>query len=995
MNIDDWQPEMSHWSAIDLPGGAPQGLASVRPVIRGYTVLDRLGEGGMGEVWRAVQQSTRRVVALKVLKTGSILSEEARAQFDREIRLAARLEHPNIGRVYDGGLLDGVCFYVMEYVDGLPLDEYCRSNRLGLREILRLVIGVCRAVHHAHLHGVIHRDLKPSNILVTADGQPHLLDFGLARSMNEGDREAIDSDPIAFAGTPRYCAPEQAAGRQGNLDARSDVFALGAILFELLTGHAVHDVEGDKSLVRQRIAEVAFTWPRELRSACPGELRSVIGKALMLEPAHRYQSVAALADDLSRFLAGEPVTARPLTAGYVLRKRLARHRLVSTLTAAALVVLLATATYSHLEIARQRDVAAQKAEALREGLYLNNVILAESRLHQNDMEGALASLAACPTELRHWEWHWLRDQADRSDLVIETGVQRVCRLAVDDANQRAVILGAAGELAIVHPQTGQVLERLSLDEMSVDGRRAMSANGQLVAWSKRNGSAVHYFDTLSHRTRSITTDRPVGDIAVSCDGRYLSVLDGEGNLSVWDVTETPTCVRNLSLAPGVGMSWDQHRDERLVTFSDEQFWIIDASEKNPPRQIDHRIRQAGLLAVAGDQVLLASLSNCLLRLDLTDESVDMLGYLAHPPSSMTFGVDMQHLWVSDPDGSIECWDIPSGVVMSRWAGHSHGSRISLATRPGGCPLLSCSDDGVLRIWPKDQATHGQLVYHLPASGNVSSVDSAAFVPLVVLGTVDGQVILIRPDGDNAEPESFALPSGITAVAVAAEGNRIVVGCIDSTIHLVDPLTGRNTMIVKLETGVADAIRLTADGSFAAVSASGRMVVLDLTTGRDILTKPAWQPFAWLNRQTGYSLITAEDQRLQIQPVAGGIDETRLLRGENPINLIRCDLAGRRILTGTSDGLIMIHEAQTGQTISRIGPIDRPVFEPAVAISIDGRRVLTAGAEVTLWDANSGSRILALPIPEFTMTALRATGFSGNDRFIYAVSSDSIRFWRSR
>ena len=214
-----------------------------------------LGQGGMATVWRAVQLSTGREVALKLMEPLLLASRRARARFDRELRLTARLTHPNIARIYEGGSTGALGYFTMELVEGLPLDAYVEQRQIPPPEVLKLVLLVCEAVRHAHQNGVIHRDLKPSNILVDAAGQPHVLDFGLARAIEEaGTDVALTSDGAAFAGTIAFMSPEQAMGGH-TLDTRTDVYSLGVVLFRLLTGQLPYDLSGSRAECLRNIAE--------------------------------------------------------------------------------------------------------------------------------------------------------------------------------------------------------------------------------------------------------------------------------------------------------------------------------------------------------------------------------------------------------------------------------------------------------------------------------------------------------------------------------------------------------------------------------------------------------------------------------------------------------------------------------------------------------------------------------------------------------------------
>jgi WD40 repeat protein len=319
----------------------------------GYHLLARIGEGGMGLVWRAREPETGRIVALKQLRfidaaLDSKRAKETAARFRREIGLAARLEHPGIARVYDTGRDDtgGQPFFTMELVEGEPLNAGGRSEA----EILRLMILCCDAVEYAHRNGVIHRDLKPGNILVTRDGLIKVLDFGVARALEEsvigsdlsgGDLAITLSRDGAITGTPAYMAPEQARGESFSGDTRTDVFALGAILYQLVTGHLPHSQEGGDWAMLRRVADGEVRRTAEVTSKkISPDLEAVLMKALAHSPNDRYNSAGDLGRDLRRYLNGDPVTAQPLTVVYWLGKHIARHRgrwLAATVMLAGLV----------------------------------------------------------------------------------------------------------------------------------------------------------------------------------------------------------------------------------------------------------------------------------------------------------------------------------------------------------------------------------------------------------------------------------------------------------------------------------------------------------------------------------------------------------------------------------------------------------------------------------------------------------------------------------
>jgi tetratricopeptide (TPR) repeat protein len=348
-------------------GVVPPAAFGPPPEIEGYEVAGPLGAGGMGTVWRAVQQSTRREVALKVLGHAALVSVKARARFEREVELASRLEHPHIARIYDSGLYHGLYYYAMELIDGLPLDEYAKDGHLSSRGILELMRAVCRAVQHAHQRGVIHRDLKSSNILVSPDGQPHVLDFGLAKPVTEEEASTAVSVGGEVVGTPAYMSPEQAAGLVDQVDVRSDVYGLGAILYHVLLGKAPHGSEGTRYEVLRRIAEEDIRRPREVAPRLDKELEALLLKALARDPDVRYASAGDLADDIDNYLNDEPLSARAHTTLYFLGKRLKKHRGRVAAAGGLVLTLLAMAVWSYGRVADERNLAlAARDDAVRE-----------------------------------------------------------------------------------------------------------------------------------------------------------------------------------------------------------------------------------------------------------------------------------------------------------------------------------------------------------------------------------------------------------------------------------------------------------------------------------------------------------------------------------------------------------------------------------------------------------------------------------------------------
>lgn len=339
--------------------------------IHGYDSLCEIARGGQGVVYSAVQRSTRRRVAIKVMLDGALASGAARRRFEREIELVATLKDPSIVGVYDSGLTpDGQLYLVMEYVQGLPLDHALAADERSdahapIRGVLEIMAVIADAVQHAHQRGVIHRDLKPSNILVDANNLPHILDFGLAKLERPTPVDAkAGTHAISisgqFMGSVPWSSPEQAAGNPDNIDSRTDVYSLGVILYQLLTGKFPYDVTGGLKATLDHITTSIPTLPRTLRHEIDNDLSTVLNRALAKEPERRYQSAGELSADLRAYLAGELIAARRDSAWYTLRRTMRRYRIIAI---AGVCVLAATVVGLLVSLLALNEARTQRRHA--------------------------------------------------------------------------------------------------------------------------------------------------------------------------------------------------------------------------------------------------------------------------------------------------------------------------------------------------------------------------------------------------------------------------------------------------------------------------------------------------------------------------------------------------------------------------------------------------------------------------------------------------------
>ncbi len=978
------------------------------PQLPGYDIVNLLGQGGMGMVWRARQRSTNRIVALKILAGEMVASPQAVARFTREVQLAARLQHPHIAGVYDSGLERGVRFYAMEFVEGLHLHEYVQAHHLKDRDIAALMLKVARAVQHAHERGVIHRDLKPSNILVTPDGQPHVLDFGLAKAQ-QSDADASDGGTVtppaemelSLAGSPigtlAYMSPEQAAGQGGQVDTRSDVYALGVVLYRLLTNRMPHDATGTQYQRQRRIIETDALRPRKVRPDLDADLEALLLKALSRESAERYHNAGALADDLANYLAGDPVRARKLTVPYVLGKRFAQHRGRYLALLAVLLVLAATLVTAVVKINDARQRAEHEAQVAREALYQNRLALARSEISRGDIAQAWQSLEACEADLRRWEWHRLRYLADQSEVALEGLDGRVTSLAFSPDGGQVVAVNHRQQLALWDARDGRLLHHLEMGDGSVAKVR-LSPDGGLAVIAR--GNEVELWNTATRKRVDAHTLAMDGITAVALDenGRHVIAGDRTGLGVVWGWPGWQVETRWQS--PQAIMCITMQGGRWVLASSESRLEVIDLHGQHPPGSLplDHRLALAAILREEGQSVLAGSREEGM-GLWPVDGSTARWQRRpqTHEPTGMAWDDIGDRLALVDEAGCIEIIEPSTGETLATLHGNRGGGE-SIAWSHDGSRLASADGSGVIRIWslPASLVPEADINSRVAWSATqpVKAISNWSGDGRVVIGEEDGQVVIVSRDSladwkDSRRQESRPVidiaGENIVVAALSADAKVMALGTGEGIVEVRDAAAG--TLVSRL--GERDktvyGLALGEAGKWLAVSmldgSEPGTLVYRFEEGGKPRRLAVAGPLA--PRPDGLRLAGGAHDAVIFWDTATW-NETRRLATPAQVVALAWSAQGASLAAALADGRVLVWDFDRVEPRMELLP-DAGAVISALAFVGDGSRLMTAGTDLALWDTHNGACLLRTPHQGY----VRGLHFDPQAQTIYYDTPDAL------
>ena len=927
-------------------GLGARGNAESSAGIPGYELLGELGRGGMGVVYKARQIHLNRVVALKMILSGSHAGSAERERFLAEAEAVARVQHPNLVQIYDIGAFEGRPFFSLEYVDGPTLSDTIGGKPRSPHDAAHMVETLARAVQAVHQAGIIHRDLKPQNVLITSKGVPKITDFGLAKRL-DGSGNTATGDIL---GTPIYMAPEQASGRVKDIGPATDVYALGVILYELLTGRPPFLSAASIDVVRQVISDEPIS-PGRLQPKIPRDLVTICLKCLEKEPGKRYPTAAALADDLRRFLDNEPIEARPV--GRVRRLvKWARRRpaLAALLVVSALAVLLLLvggwAYNVQLQYALQE--ASDRAEESRQlnGRLQQTLQQVRDRAEEGRRLLVRLNVARGARQLDEGNWFgalvWFTDAMRRDAGRPEREAMHRIRLAS--------VLTRSPKLQQLWFHGGSV----RAGRFSPNGRRAVTAaeDGKARVWDVATGAQIgmpldhgpkiHYAELSANGKHLLTCGRMVTRLWLVESGKELSPPIKHVRQGGW-ARFSPDGRRVAT--PGDGKAawlWDAVTGKRLAVtfphgapvawaaFSGDGRWLATAGEDGTARVWDARTGAAHTPPLRHAAAL----------------------------TYIVFSPDATRLLTTSKDHTGRLWDVASGKPATPPLRHARAVRHG-AFSADGARVATCSDDRSARVW--DAATGAA---RLPALKHSSEVNQVRFGPdgtWLVTASDDNTARLW--DGQTGEllPPWLLHHGSVNGVALSADARHVLTFSSDTTARLWD--------VGPVLAGITDKH---ADAACPEPAAPGKAVEALSPDGRLRAKAAAGNTARVYDARTGVAVSPPLEHGSFVVYLAFSPDGTILG-------------------TASDDNTARLWDPRTGRLLAP--PLTHQATVRHIAFSPDTRLAATAGDDemARVWDAHTGEP-LTPPLPH--AGAVRSVAFSKDGWTLRTVTFEGeSRQWK--
>jgi eukaryotic-like serine/threonine-protein kinase len=1007
-------------ATVDLgPPGSTQTEASSPTHVRyfgDYEIIREIARGGMGVVFQARQVSLNRLVALKMILAGQLANDTDVKRFYTEAEAAANLDHPGIVPIYEVGQHQGQHYFSMGFIEGQSLSQRLAEGPLPPGDAAELMKKVAESIEYAHQHGVIHRDLKPANILLDSKGNPRVTDFGLAKK-REVDSGLTGSGQIM--GTPSYMPPEQTGGKRSEIGPAADVYSLGATLYAMITGRPPFQAATPMDTLIQVVGDEPVP-PRRLNASIPRDLETICLKCLEKEPGKRYSSAAAMEEDLRRYLAGEPIAARPVRAWERAWKLARRRPVVAGLAAAlllatilgiagitwqwrkaeqnfALAEVLRSLAEENARVARVNERKAResarteaaartaaenaaeaekaaKIEAQRQQvraewlLYASKITLAQRELEADNVNAAAAVLKSTRPDFRSWEYDYLQTQFEANQIV--------CKVP-------------------------------SIDAISRDGKRLASSDYRLGRW----GVTVWDMET-GKLLVSLQHSGPVRAAAFSADGTRLACggniankHDKPADLKVWNLETGKVIFELEGHVPGVAGVCYSPDGKRISSLAGNLFGKS-AELKVWDAQTGKEVLNLQVPAVAG----------------LFGRGI--VGGLAYSPDGKRIAAGMAQ--------QLNVWDAESGKVILSFSAHHYAIK-SLAYSPDGKRIATTSYESKIKLWdaetgkellaiPNDggediafspdgkriASTSGQLVkvWDALTGKEVRSIKTGASAGLAFI--LDGKRLAIAAGGTVGTWEidkrqrglTFeAGKAGISSMALSPDGQRIATSSalLDPTVKVWDTQTGKLVFNLKGHGDFASSLAFSRDGkTLASTSRDGTTRIWDMNAGENKRTlKSGFRQCGVVALGPKGDLLATnqDDKTVTIWDLKSGKPTFALPAATESVLSLAFSFDGKYLACGGSGvrDKLKVWNVQTGQVaFTRQG---QNVF--SVAFSPDGQYLASAGMEdkVRVWNSKTGDESFVL---QGHIGPIKSVTFSPDGKRIATAGSDgTIRLWEAQ
>jgi WD40 repeat protein len=970
--------------------------------VEGYSILEVLGRGATGVVYRARHLRLNRLVALKVIVAGPHLSPEVRQRFRSEAQAIARLQHANIVQIYDVGEHANFPFLSLELIDGGNLADWLAGKPRPAREAAKVIATLAKAVAYAHGQGVIHRDLKPANVLISTPAdrarklELKITDFGIAKILPAGGvPDARMTQTGEILGTPAYMAPEQARGNAREISPATDIYSLGAMLYEMLTGRP--PFQGPTPL--DTLMQAAWQDPVSiclLVPPVPRDLETICLKCLEKDPAKRYSTAKELAADLGRFLKNEPIHARPLSWGGHTIRWVRRHRgLAAGLAGVAVLLVLiafgslvASAHFRKLE-QQQRQLALEKSELadekekqrvkavaaeqreaslrreavneghlLRQNLYFNQMNLGAQAVALPGAIGRvgewLAPWAHGPVDLRNWEWYYLDSLCHRDLHTLYGHVNGVRSVAWNPDSRRVASGGVDGSVRIwdaVDPHEIRLLSghthEVTAVAWSPDGHQIASASfdGSVKIWNADTGEAKFTFGGNSE----------LFAVAWSPDGKRVAAAGATHTIRIWDSQSG---------------KMQKQFDSGAVTAVHALAWSPD-----------------GQRLASGDEA-----ANVQIWDPLTGSQVLSLRGHSNFIRQVAWSPDGKQLASASHDCTVKIWDVQTGAEKATLKGHTLAV-VSVAWSPDGTRLATASDDQTVKVW---LAADGSELFTL--RGHTMGLTSVAWSPdgaHLVSGGWDATIKIWNADAGPEVPSLAGHTGMILGIAWSPDGARLASCSADQTIRIWDAVAMKEQAVLRGHTGWVHSVAWSPDGTrIASAEDDHSLRIWDPSNGNQLNsihldaapTCVAWSP--------DRSRLASSDSGPTIHiwdPVSG----KQLQRCEGHVAAV-CWVAwspdGKRLASASADHSVRMWDPETGQQIFAVKGHVSAV--KSVAWSHDGQHLASSSEDETIeiWNAATGQVLTTLRGHTGEVTSVV---WSPDDTRLASVSDDrTIKLWDS-